>query len=213
MEELLEKEQKIWDLEGEEVFQWEIATAKLSKGKMEQKRIVPYYEKVVERWKYRWSRKVYWLSCLDLVEKRENSRVFFPWKATFSPELLYLEDVLGKPLLSVGLTVTEQRGKQLQQVCFFSDLWDYQEGIPLSPKHIAKEQWGTSKEIIQAIQKQGELREDFLFLPDYSKRIAQYFAPKQLYLTKEGGIYHFPQGAIASKVEAVPKFFLPFGEK
>lgn len=213
MEEGLRKDSKIWDLEGVEVFQWEIDFPEFTNTKMEQKRIIPYYEKVIERWKYRWSRKIYWMSCIDLVEKQENSRVFFPWKGKFSPETLYLEEVLGKPLLSVGLTVTEQRGKQVQQVCYFSDLWDYQEGVPSSPKPIAKEQWGTAKEILQTIQKQGELREDFLFLPEYSRLLPQFFSTKQVHLSKEGGEFHFPQGSIASKVEAVPKFFLPYREK
>lgn len=204
---------KTWDLEGETVLQWQATLPSFPPSKVEQKRLTPYYEKILECWEYRWNRKLYWSASIDLVEKRENLQLFYPWKASLVGECLDLQEIFHKPYLSVSLTVEEQRGTSRKNCCFFSDMWDYQEGIPLSSAQLSRSHFGKSKEILKKIQDLAEKKEDFLLLPEYEHRIAQYFSPKQLHFTLDGGEFHFPQGSIASKVEGVPKFFIPYGKE
>ncbi|MFI3252906.1 MAG: RsiV family protein [Eubacteriales bacterium] len=204
-----QKEEEILTFQGETVLFLEITLPRWEGNKKREKRLQRYYCKFSQIWKNIWCSELYFLACLNFLEKRDKGLFFTPWRCVI--ESSWEEGILTDNYLSVGVTVKEKRGKSLWEIYFFSDLWDISEGSPISLNQFVPQVFG--KNILTEIFKQGEEREDFFFFSKDLQEIRKHFSFKNIFFTQEGGEFFFPQGSIAPKVEGIPRFFLPYEQK
>lgn len=193
-------------LEEEEVLSWNLDLPSFDVTKPAEKRLQQYYDKVAQSWKNHWSGEIYWLSAIDLVEKRENSRIFTPWRVSLVGESIEISN----KLCSVGLLAKEKRGKSLENQSFSSDLWDISTGFPVSPRNLPPVLGKKKQDLLQTFILQGESRENFATVPEFKMAMNRHFSWKHIHFTEETADFYFPQGTIAPHVEGIPRFSIPF---
>lgn len=193
-----QEEEGVLDFEGKTVLRWSVKMPVIPASKKGRKWLQRYYKKVVEVWKKHWFQEMYWLSCLESLEKDQ----FQPWEMSLEGEWISLEG----GLVSVALTVVEKSRKKDQ--FYFGDLW--QGAVPVSAKECAPFCHCSRKELLTSLRSMAEAREDFAFLSAYSTLIDRCFTYKNVCLRPEGAEVFFPQGSIAGRVEGVVKFLVPY---
>lgn len=188
--------------EGEDVLHWQINFPTFSETKKCKKRLNPYYKKVSQTWERHWQNHIYPQVCTELQKKRSISHPFTPWKVSLSAKYLALSD----HKISISHTATIKKGKGITFFCFNSDLWDYQQGIPLNPYKQKPILHWKKKDLLEKILLEAENERNLRFTSNYQEQILANKNKIQFFFTEHTLETHFPQATIAIPEEGIPRF-------
>lgn len=206
MEVLWQAEEGEYTLEGEPVLSWRLSWPQVAGGGWADRRMDRFYSRMARLWRQRWRRELYWLACLDLARRREESRPFVPWRARLEGEVTLQRD----GLLSLRMEAEETRGTAGPCLACWGDVWNAAEGRPVRPGELFPER-GWKKKLLAGIVEEGEARRragDFFPDPGWEERLAQCAHFRDLWLTEEGAALAVPQCALAPAAEGTPVFSL-----
>jgi len=195
-----QEEQETLTLTGEPVVELSLCLPQLESGGRGGARINQYYEQVKKKVCTRWRRDLYFMACLDLVEKRDASRPFHPWQVALKGEGALLEG----GLLSVRIECQEIRADRRALKSCDCTLWRIREGAPVSFKEWTKK--SVPRRVLTAATREGltALQKGGVFLHgDWETTFSRWMLLRRFYLTDEGLALFFPQCTIAPSVEGI----------
>ena len=167
-------------------------------------RIGRYYRRAAEEWRRRWEREVYLRACLDLADRRAQSKPFKVWTARLDTCITRQ----GDGLLSLWQEGTEVWGYDRPLVLRRGDTWSLAEGAPRTLRSFLSGR-GWKKRVLsqveQAVQERLSSGETLLD-PDCARRLKREFDPERYYLTQEGAEVFYPMYVLAPGGEGVPAF-------
>ena len=181
------EEQKTLTLTGEPVLECQYAWPETGQKKLDR-----YYRRLKGQWQRRWERELYWDACLDLAEKREQSRPFTPWLATQLGETTFQNE----ELLSLFLEARERRGDSRTLYGRSGDIWEVRTGAPVGIP------WRARKKICRTLER----REEGVLDDGYAQKTDRLFSTRNVCLRPEGLEVWYPQCTIAPAAEGLPTF-------
>lgn len=206
-----QEERRTLTLEGEPVLEYTLSWPQVTGGGMGGRWISRYYDHMARVWRLRWQREVYWKACLELAERRAESRPFIPWRGRLAGEVALLEN--GR--LSLRLEGEEIRGDGKPCRVRWGDVWNVREGAPCPLKEIFAGKRGWKKKLQKQIVQQGNRRRtsgDCFLDRDWEQKVRRLFPEQEYCLTPDGLEFAFPQGAIAPAAEGTPVFQIPLSD-
>ena len=206
MEVFWQTEEGEYTLEGEPVLCWRLGWPEVTGGGRAGRRINRFYARMAQLWRQRWQREVYWLACLDLARRREESRPFVSWKARLEGEVTLQRE----GLLSLRMRAEEVRGTAGPCLVCWGDVWNVAEGVPVRPGELFRGR-GWKKHLLSEMVEQGEVRRragDFFPDPGWEAQLARSADFRDLWLTEEGAALAVAQCVLAPAAEGTPVFSL-----
>lgn len=207
-----EEEKRVLTLEGEPVLRYSLSWPQVEGAGLGGRWISRYYARLAGHWRRRWEREVYWLACLELAARREESKPFTPWTGELAGETALLRD----GTLSLRFFGCEVRGDGRPARVRWGDVWKLREGAPKPLKTLFPGKRGWKKRLRRALVQQGEERRQAgdCFLDGDWVRKAQRSRPLRGWcLTEEGVEVSLPQCAAAPAAEGCPVFTIPLEQQ
>ncbi len=203
------QEKRVLTLEKVPVLELDLSWPQLSGGGRGGERINRYYQRLAKAWRSRWGRETYWLSCLDLAQRREESRPFRPWSAKLEGEVTWQDE----KVLSVRMDAWEVRGDGRPLQVRTGDLWELPEGVPLpAGSCLPPRKRQSHTRLLKQLREQGEARRaagDCFLDRDFAQKLPKYLSAQRCCRTPEGLEFYIPQCALAPAAEGVVTFTLP----
>lgn len=203
-----EEEKRILTLEGEPVLKVSLSWPQVEGAGLGGRWISRYYARLAGHWRRRWEREVYWLACLELAARREESKPFTPWTGELTGETALLRD----GTLSLRFFGCEVRGDGRPARVRWGDVWKLREGAPKPLKTLFPGKRGWKKRLRRALVQQGEERRqagDCFLDGDWAQKAKKSRPLRGWCLTEEGVEVSLPQCAAAPAAEGCPVFTLP----
>ena len=203
-----QQEHQVLTLEEEPVLEYTLSWPELKGGGLGGKWISRYYAQLAKSWRLRWQREIYWKACLALVERREASHPFTPWRGSLQGEMALWED----GLLSLRLWGEEDRGNGRPCRVRWGDVWKVREGAPCPPKELFHRQKGWKKKAVGQIVEEGRRAQQSgtLFLDsDWEARIGNHISFRDVCLTGDTLEFSLPTCAVSPAVEGAPTLSIP----
>ena len=201
-----EEEERTLTLEGEPVLAYKLAWPKVEGAGLGGR----FYARQADSWRRRWQREVYWSACLELVQRRERSRPFAPWRGELAGEVTLCRD----GLLSLRFTGEELRGDSRKPSRVrWGDIWRVREGAPCPVGSLLGRGW--KKKLWAHIVRQGEARRasgECCLDEDWVRKARESRPLSDCCLTGEGLEVSIPQCAAAPAYEGCPTFQIPLPE-
>lgn len=166
-------------LDKEEILQWNRRIPQFSGNKKAEKRLQLYYNRVSEVWEQRWRTIIYWRATADFIEKRENSKVFHPWKVVLSIESAETQT----DYLTIGISAEEKQCRALAHVTFQSQIWNKSLGVPVLWSEVEKSLPWKKIELINELQQEARKREDILWREGYEEGIRKNFSKNRIFFS------------------------------
>lgn len=166
-----------------------------------------YYCRMKDAWKRQWEREVYLSACVELAEKRGQSRPFTPWKVSLRGRVT-LED---EALLSIVMEAREVHGNGRPLICMWGDTWGIKDGMPVALKELFPKKRGWKKqlagEITAELERCGErgIRLDEAAPGTWKKCLS----PRRFAVAKDKILLYIPQCSIAPTSEGVIELAVP----
>lgn len=205
---LWHREERELTLNGEPVLVFRLSWPELREEGPGARRINRCYRRMAQVWRQRWQREVYCLACLQLAQRRTDSRPFFPWRACLKGEVTLWEG----DVLSLRLEGEEIRGDGRPNRVCWGDTWQVGQGIPYPISRAMGGGRGWRRRLLQAALEEGRARsargECFLGA-DWEKQLKGLLPLEDYCLTPQGLELPFPQSTIAPPAEGVPVLSLP----
>ena len=205
---LWHREERELTLDGEPVLAYDLSWPEFREEGPGMRRINRCYQHMARVWRQRWQREVYCLACLQLAQRRADSRPFFPWKASLKGQVSLREG----DLLSLRLQGEEIRGDGRPNLVCWGDTWQVAQGIPCPISQAIGAGRGWRRRLLQAALEEGRARsargECFLGA-DWEKQLKGLLPLEDYCLTPQGLELPFPQCTIAPPAEGVPVLSLP----
>lgn len=203
-----EEEHKVLTLEGQPVLEYTLCWPQLQNPKGLSRRINWYYARLARQWRLRWQREIYWLACLELVRRREESRPFTPWTGKLTGEVTLWEG----GLLSLSLSGEESRGNKKPCRVRWGDTWEVKEGAPCPPARLFQGRWGWKRALLPQLRAEGEkmvASGEHFFDGDWERRLPRWLHRAEVWLTGDRMEWALPPCAISPAAEGAPVFSLP----
>jgi hypothetical protein len=190
---------------GEQVLEISLSWPELSK-----KTLVGanrYYFRLRNGWKRQWERDVYISACIDLAEKRAQSRPFKPWKVSLKGRVMLEHE----DMLSIAMEARELHGDGRTLVCAWGDTWRVKDGMPVELKELLPKSRQWKKQMKQSVLTalegcvQRGIYLDGMTMSTWKKCIQ----PGKFAITEEHILLFVPQCTIAPAVEGVVELFIP----
>lgn len=202
------EEKRVLTLEGEPVLEYALTWPEIKGAGRGGKRVSRYYGRMVQVWRQRWGRELYWDACLSLVACRERSRPFRPWKAELDGKMTCRRD----DLLSFAMEAWESGGDGRPLRVSVGDIWRMPEGVPVTLREFFPGQRSWRKKVLRVLEEQGEARraagECFLDR-DVSQKLSGLLRSGRYCLGERGLEFRFPQCQAAPAAEGCPFLIFP----
>lgn len=207
-----EEEKRVLTLEGEPVLRYSLSWPQVEGAGLGGRWISRYYARLAGHWRRRWEREVYWLACLELAARREESKPFTPWTGKLTGETALLRD----GTLSLRFFGCEVRGDGRPARVRWGDVWKLREGAPKPLKTLFPGKRGWKKRLRRALVHQGEERRqagDCFLDGDWVQKAKKSRPLRGWCLTEEGVEVSLPQCAAAPAAEGCPVFTVPLEQQ
>lgn len=202
------REERTLTLVGEPVAELVLSWPEIKGGGRGGKRIGRYYRRMMQTWKKRWERELYWEACLDLVACRERSRPFRPWRAVLEGEVTLQRD----GLLSLRMEAREYwtDGRPLR--VSVGDVWRMPEGTPVELKELFPGQRLWRRTVLRTLAETAQTCRstgDCFLDRDVSRKLGSLLKSGG-YCLREGGVeFRFAQCLAAPAAEGCPRLIFP----
>ena len=166
-----------------------------------------YYQKLKERFQTQWETQLYLCACMDLVEKREEDKVFYPWRASLAGEVTWQDE----NCVSIAMTVQEERGDRRILEYRWGDVWRWEDGCPVRLKDCVSGRRGWKRRLRDSLAEAADaLRKQGIYLdPKEINCLNQYISLDRFALTEQEFIFYCPQCTAAPAVEGVLELRIP----
>ena len=202
------EERRTLTLGGEPVLEYGLRWPRVEGGGLGGRWISSYYRHLAAGWKQRWEREIYLRACLELAQRRADSRPFVPWRGELAGEVALCRD----GLLSLRFTGWESRGNRPPNRVRWGDVWKVRQGAPCTLEELMAGRRGWRRRLWAALAGQGEERArggDCMLDRDWLKKAKEARPFRDYCLTEDGVEISLPQSAAAPAAEGCPTFTLP----
>lgn len=164
-----------------------------------------YYGRLRDGWKRQWEGDLYIRACVDLSERRVQSRSFTPWRAELCGQIL-LEN---ESLLSISMEAREVRGEGRTLLCRWGDTWRLEDGMPVGLRELYPRGKTWKKQLWQDISAALEECRGIDLYPITRNTWKKCLVPGRFGVTEDQILLFVPQGAIAPEEYGVVELALP----
>lgn len=206
-------EPQVWqeDLtwEGESVLTVSLRRPSVPGSAAPLRRMERCYARLEALWRERWTGPLYRGACGALAAARAASRPFRPWEAAVDYAVTYA----GDGLLSIRLETRERTDSARPLLRLQGDVWDTAAGVPVPLSAFFPPGARPRRLLLPQLRAQAEERTasgEYLYYPDWPRRLKADFSPDRFYLTAAGELALFyPLYTLAPYAEGIPVFTVP----